>query len=586
MNYPDIMRNTPSLEEKKRDKVLDFDTDTERREYPGIMKDPPMCRNSYGPEMDDLMHYSGIMDRTMYPMDAKFDDDNDESERREDKFQGGSTDKEKTKEPEEKQNLIEGQKKSQSISPTAVGTRISYGSAREKKQASVYDACQMAKEQCDFMRVDGQIYYRISMDFEHLPFEENMFFYKKLEKINARKLLFKLCPDYKRKWSNLTKSQIYEFLYDDDELEEYSSLDISLKYSDFIALENGIFQVSKGLLLDSSSGIEPICLTGLNAKFITNDSLETPVFDNFVSQISAGDLEVEDRFLDFMALTLAPEQKTKKFYVLGTAPNSGKSTILDFIGTLYPQGCVGRMPLCKFEKDFSVGSLVEYCLNISADLEEEPLSARVVGVIKNITGERQMQSERKRQQSEPRSCRCRLIIATNIPVIAAKFDLAFYNRMEIVPFEISVSLDEQDPHLLEKLLVERDAIITKLLLRLRSMKEGNFELSSCHLAEQMKREWMCIGQDHMENFLDEFCEVTNSLDDYITIPQLYQGYKDYMEDCGEYPGSKRRLMKKARERTNCDYQKMENVKYIEGQKNRARVIWGIRWKLNSYSETE
>ncbi len=588
MNYPAVMKNTPRLKDKKRGKYLDVKTDTAKREYPPIMKDPPKRRNSYGPESDGSMPYPEIMSRTMYPLgyskDAELDEDSTERARRENKFQGGSTEEEKTESPEEKKKLIEEQKKSQSIFQIDPGIKILRGSSREEKKASVYDACQMAKEKCDFIRVDGQIYYRISVDFEHIPFENGMFFYKKLEKINSRKLLFKLYPDCKRKWSNLTKTQIYDFLYDDDELDEYSSLDISLKYSDFVALENGIFQISKGRLLDSSSGIEPICLTGLSARFITDGYLETPVFDRFVSQISDGDPEVENRFLDFMALTLAPEQKLKKFYVLGTAPDSGKSTILDFIGSLYPQGCVGRMPLHKFEKDFSVGSLVEYNLNISADLEEEPLSAGVVGVIKNITGERQMQSERKRQQSEPRNCCCRLIIATNIPVIAAKFDLAFYNRMEVVPFEISISLDERDPHLLEKLSAERDGIVTKLLLRLRSMKGRNFELSPCHLAEQMKNEWMCAEQDHMENFIDEHCEVTNSLDDYIIISEFYQAYTNYAEACGEYPGSKRRLIKKAKERTGYNCRNMDNVKYIEGPKNHARVIWGIRWKSDSYSE--
>lgn len=433
-----------------------------------------------------------------------------------------------------------------------------------KEARSAYDLCEEAKKRYDFVVVDDELFYF-----------ENSSYHKVTEK-TLRRLLAEILPEYRKDIAIHHRKRFYEILKDCCGLETYSRLELSEAYSDYISVQNGIFRISTQELLEGDCGA--ICLVTLDAEVLENGSLETPVFDAFVEQASGGDWEVQNRMLDFFAIMLAPDIKTKSFYVLGTAPNSGKSTLLDFIAGLYPRDVVGRMLLHKFAGTFATGSLADYYINISGELETAELSPRVVGELKTLTGERYLQSEKKGKQSEPKVCQCRLVMATNTAITVRIYDEAFYNRMEIVPFVISVSLEDQDRNLLKKLSEERDAIVTKLLLRLTDLASRDFCLTPCFLAEQMKKEWMNWRPDTVKEFLDECCLITNSLEDCVAIPKLYEAYCDYAAAFGERPEPKKTLTKKVRESVCHECRDPNNVRYIKGSGNHARVLCGLQLK--------
>lgn len=243
----------------------------------------------------------------------------------------------------------------------------------------------------------------------------------------------------------------------------------SLKDKPYCPLKNGILYLNKMKLKHHSS--KRITFTVLDACY--DEDAECPVFDEFLDTITEGREDLKERFMMALGYLLIEPSNGKYFFVMGYAPNSGKSILGNTIQKLYPENSVSNLSLGELGGKFETESLLYSRINISLDLPQEVLNASAVSKLKRITGGDSIEIQRKNQGSLKLDHNMKFLFATNFPLRIDSNDPAFLDRIIFLLFMKSVPKDERDPDLAKKLWKERDAIVTKALQYARKlMKQG------------------------------------------------------------------------------------------------------------------
>ena len=303
--------------------------------------------------------------------------------------------------------------------------------------------------------------------------------------------------------------------------------------------------------------------------------------------MSDGDERRRERFLDFLAVILMTGKKAKKFYVLGVAPDSGKSTIANLMEAFFPLGAISRMDIHDLGRNFALAAVAESSVNISMDLTAEPLKARAVSNIKLLTGEYRVQVEEKFKQSRVTNCCGKLVFGTNHSLALLSPDPALFNRLEVIPVTRQIPVEEQNPNLQAQLLVEIDGIVSKLLRRTMRLCEGNLELTPCPLATKMKREWMESSEDLIAAFIKEFCIITNNPEDYLESAELHELYIEYCMENGMNPEATNAFTRRVRKLISPECGRFSREKRPEGGGMPVRIVRGLTWRNeNEYEEEE
>ncbi|MCI7102481.1 MAG: DUF5906 domain-containing protein [Faecalibacterium sp.] len=165
-----------------------------------------------------------------------------------------------------------------------------------------------------------------------------------------------------------------------------------------------------------------------------DEDAECPVFDEFLDTITEGREELKERFMMALGYLLIEPSNGKYFFVMGYAPNSGKSILGNFIQKLYPENSVSNLSLGELGGKFETESLLYSRINISLDLPQEVLNASAVSKLKRITGGDSLEIQRKNQGSLKLDHNMKFLFATNFPLRIESSDPALFDRIIFLLF--------------------------------------------------------------------------------------------------------------------------------------------------------
>ena len=212
----------------------------------------------------------------------------------------------------------------------------------------------------------------------------------------------------------------------------------SLKDKPYCPLKNGILYLNKMKLKHHSP--KRRTFTVLDACY--DEDAECPVFDEFLDTITEGREELKERFMMALGYLLIEPSNGKYFFVMGYAPNSGKSILGNFIQKLYPENSVSNLSLGELGGKFETESLLYSRINISLDLPQEVLNASAVSKLKRITGGDSLEIQRKNQGSLKLDHNMKFLFATNFPLRIESSDPALFDRIIFLLFMNSVPKEE------------------------------------------------------------------------------------------------------------------------------------------------
>lgn len=188
-----------------------------------------------------------------------------------------------------------------------------------------------------------------------------------------------------------------------------------------------------------------------------------PVFMRFLDTVTVGNQALQLRLLEIMGYILSGDNDAKKFFVFAGVGNSGKSVLINLITSLLPKESVYYNTMNGLADKFQ-GYINGTQLCVFADMPDEIITNEAVAFIKGMTGDDGISARRKYQGPEVLDRTIRLLFATNHPIRLKGCDNAFWDRLCVVPFMLSIPPEARNPYLLDDLRSERPAIVNHALL--------------------------------------------------------------------------------------------------------------------------
>ncbi len=296
--------------------------------------------------------------------------------------------------------------------------------------------------------------------------------------------------------------------------------------SDIIAFKNTLLNIRT---LETIP-FNPWYLTFFELDAVYLEDPSPDVYLEFLETVSP-DKSVRDRISDLIAYLLSGKNCAKQFYVMGTAPDSGKSTIAKFIQHVLGPKNVFNVATHEFNDRFAFGGGKNKLLNTAMDLPAGKLPTDVVSTLKNISGSDYIMHQDKFKDKQFSVLGLRILLGTNhgIKVNSADNNDAFWDRLEIIPFCHSISPNVKNLNLAQDLFNERDHIASYCIQRMPDIIARNFKLTPCCIATEMKNEWRygppCY--DSIESFCNSLLSITQDENDYILTTELYEMYADF-----------------------------------------------------------
>lgn len=348
-------------------------------------------------------------------------------------------------------------------------------------------------------------------------------------------------------------------------------LDSRMKY--LVAFQNGIYDCLQRRFLEFSP--EYYLFSKLEVEYCGN--LRADTFEAFLKAVGDGDDAVKDLIWQMIAYILLPSNDGKCFFVMGTAPNSGKSLLAKVIEAMFPDSAVNRSPITSISGRFGLAPMADKRINIAPECMDERISADVVNNIKLLTGEESVNVERKGIDASREYICCKLLFATNCATAFAVKDSAFWNRMRIVPFLYSVPQRNQRSDLFGYLKRELDAIASIAVSEFAGpLIESNYQFTVPDSSARLMSQWRNNGIDVLKEFLDCKCEITHDPSDFIAVGELYDEYRRWITHSYQYlqPLALRDFSRKIREKFTQCKEPREKEKIGDGY---VRVLHGICW---------
>jgi putative DNA primase/helicase len=319
---------------------------------------------------------------------------------------------------------------------------------------------------------------------------------------------------------------LHTFLKTNPRLIPYDYEERLRKSKNHIVLNNGVLNAKKLELKD----FHPKHLTFHSVNASWKEYPNPKRFLKFLNDAAMNDPQIVRLTLEVMGCLLS-SLNLKKFFVIGTAGNSGKSTLASLIEALIGKDFVTAITPNNLSDRFALGSTRGKILNLAMDIPKGKLSAGAVSRLKSITGNDAIVIEEKYQRSENTVSGLRFLFGTNYPVTLPRDDDedSFWERMVIIPFMRSVPPSEIDVDLLDDLLAEKDDIVSLCLKNLNTVIKNGYRFSHCEKSEEMKRSWRNaeLSTASLYYFWNERVEVTGNLQDTVYSSELYDFYRAY-----------------------------------------------------------
>jgi len=360
-----------------------------------------------------------------------------------------------------------------------------HGDQKKSQEANAYDAMTFVLSRLRIVYWDDNFYYQNGETFQ-VASEREL-------KIRIFQILEPMIASGK---SNKIVNTVVDML----RMNPYIQATQTSDRGDRVFFLNGAYSISR----QEYSPLLPtdFFTTYIPVQYIPQNS-GCPYFDSFLQRISGGDERIVRLIWEMIGYLLAPDMEGKVFFVLQGPGNTGKSVLGNLIGSLFNDEAVAHIDIYRFRDRFAPAELRGKRVNISMDLPRTQLSREAIGVIKQITGDDMIATEQKFKAIESQKPTCKLLFGSNFPLMPADNDEAFRRRLITIPFLYPVPPEEQDKHLLEKLMGERLAIVIKALAALRDLRARNYQF--IRVDQSIDVNGYVVEHQLMDEFLTRFC---------------------------------------------------------------------------------
>ena len=240
-----------------------------------------------------------------------------------------------------------------------------------------------------------------------------------------------------------------------------------------INLRNGLYNVQE----DKLSEHTPDYLSIVQLPVNYDAKADCPLFKRFLDDAMCGDMGQIQLIQEMLGYCLIPVTSAQKCFILTGEAKSGKSTLISVISeVLLGQENVSNVSWQALNEKFKPAELFGKLANTFSDLPSKTIYDS--GMFKSLVGEVCITVDKKQKDPISFKSTARLIFSCNsIPKNDGDKSEGFYRRLIIIKFNRSVSEQNCDPNLLDKLRGEADGIFMFALEGLKRLMRNNYRFS-------------------------------------------------------------------------------------------------------------
>jgi P4 family phage/plasmid primase-like protien len=230
-----------------------------------------------------------------------------------------------------------------------------------------------------------------------------------------------------------------------------------------LSMQNGLLDVKPTLrgamtmVPHQADFFSPVSLT-----YAFDHNARCPQFLAFLSEVLENDQERMALIQQYFAYCLlVPEPWRQKFLVLVGEGANGKSVLLSVLTDLLGPANVSNVPAELFGQRFQLTETLGKLANIAAEVSE--LSRVAEGALKAMSAGDPMFFDRKGRSGISARPTAKLVFSTNsLPRFADRSD-GIWRRVLLVPFNVIIPADRQNPRLHDELTAELPGIFNWVL---------------------------------------------------------------------------------------------------------------------------
>lgn len=321
---------------------------------------------------------------------------------------------------------------------------------------------------------------------------------------------------------------------------------------DIVCLKNGLLNLKEWKLYPHSPDV--YCTMQLDCVF-TERMPETPVYDKTLYAYCEGDPDKQNFIMQYQGAIFSnvPGYKFKRFLLTIGERDSGKTILKRLTEILVGKGNYNNCDLADLENNrFAAASLHLKKLSGTNDLRAAKIPE--VGRLLQLTGGDSMRVERKGEQDFSMIYTGYIWhVGNSKPIYGGKQNEALYLREILFELKHTIPQAEQDHHLLEKLLTERNGIILKCLWAARkAIYDNDYRFDVPADCERSKAEHMysnnVVSQFAAECAIPLSFKVTTKTGERgatkeemsrHTAAEVWKAFKQWRDYVGEYKGISR-----------------------------------------------
>lgn len=230
-----------------------------------------------------------------------------------------------------------------------------------------------------------------------------------------------------------------------------------------IPVQNGVIDLSGGRPVLREAYDDEMFDHVVQAEFIPDGqapSLEDSCFKHFCETSLGSDPAKHRLLLEIIGYTLCNTVKGKSLFLLIGERDCGKSVVINLLAEMLSPDKITNFTLGQCGDNRNTQQLCNACANLSGENEED--SIKSIHILKACTGgDRISAGRRYRDNIMVKPCVHFVFALNRMPDNqSADTSDAFYRRMRPLIFPYSIPFEQQDPFLLDKLLEEKDLIVT------------------------------------------------------------------------------------------------------------------------------
>ena len=261
---------------------------------------------------------------------------------------------------------------------------------------------------------------------------------------------------------------------------------------------------------------------------------ECPQWHRFIDRVLP-EMEAQQVLAEFVGYCLMPDHRLEKMLWLQGEGQNGKSVTLEIIEALLGSGNVSYLSLSDLTNDAIKRAGIEgKLLNISHESGKDVNP----NVLKQLASGERVTIERKYKDPREINDYGKFGAAFN-QLPRAEVTGGYFRRIIILPYNVTITEEEKDVQLAQKLKTELPGILNWVLQALPGlMKRCTFTDSD--ICKKAMSSYL-MQSDNVRLFYSEMCEPQ----EYTTIGDtLFTAYKDFCKDSLLYPLGKNRFYKR------------------------------------------